>query len=325
LRNGSVEQVGALVGLQQRSDDRGLQSISGEPVGGAGACAEALTGVAGVVAVAPGSAVGGIAEVALVAAPTTDQPGEVVVGGVRGMAGVVVAAFDQQALDLVEDLAVDQRLVGSGVPGATEEDLADVDAVAEDRQHRDVAPAAALAGAMALVVEPVGDGAGAQAFVAVQVEDHPDDWAVFVGGQEAGLLAVRADLEGVAERWRADGPAALGGFAFHAADYPVDDDCPLELGEDGQDLHDHATHRSVGVEVLGRGDQRDPGVVEGVDDVQQPADGAGEPIQPVDQQHVVQAGSCVAQRALEPVTVQGWRRWRRRRTRRPAASRLGLR
>ena len=250
LGDGLVEQVGALVGLQQCPDDRGLQPIGGEPIGGAGVGAEALTGVAGVVAVAARSAVGGVAQVALVAVRAADQPCQVVVRGGCDLGGVVVAAFDQQVLDLVEDLAVDQWLVGGGVAGAAEEDLADVDAVAQDREHGDVAPATALAGAVSLVVEPVGDRSGAEALAAVQVEDHAHQRGVFVGDQEAGLLAVRSGFQGVAKGWRADGPAALGGFAFHAADHSVDDDGALELGEDGQDLHDHAADRGVGVEML---------------------------------------------------------------------------
>lgn len=61
----------------------------------------------------------------------------------------------------------------------------------------------------------------------------------------------------------------------------------------------------MGVEVLGSGHKRDAGSFEVVDDVQQPANGAGEPVQPVDQQHVVAACLGVAERLLQAVAVQG--------------------
>ena len=45
-----------------------------------------------------------------------------------------------------------------GVVSAAEELLAEIDPVAQDREHGDVGPESAAAGAVAVVVEPVGDG-----------------------------------------------------------------------------------------------------------------------------------------------------------------------
>jgi hypothetical protein len=153
-----------------------------------------------------------------------------------------------------------------------------------------VVPGFAGAGAVALLGEPASDGADAQVLAAVQLEDDRYQWGVLVWDQEAGPGGVGPGLGGVAEGVGAGGPAAAGCLAFHAADDTVDDHVALELGEDGQDAHDHAADGGLGVEVLGRGDQRDPGLIEDVNDDQQVADGAGESVQPVDQQHVVQAG-----------------------------------
>jgi len=56
--DGDGEQVGAVVGGQQRVQDGGFQFVGWEAFGGAGGGAEAVAGEAGVVAVALASAVG---------------------------------------------------------------------------------------------------------------------------------------------------------------------------------------------------------------------------------------------------------------------------
>src|SRR6266540_4069398 len=85
------------------------------------------------------------------AAPLAAHPaGKQVLGGVAGPLGVGVAALVHQRLDRVEGGLVDQRLVPAGVPGVTEEHLAEVDAVAQHGAHGHVAPGLAGLGAVAV-------------------------------------------------------------------------------------------------------------------------------------------------------------------------------
>ncbi len=101
-------------------------------------------------------------------------------------------------------------------------------------------------------------------------------------------------------------PLPTGGFSFHAADDAVDDGGALELGDHPQHhLDQHAAGGGGGVERLDRRPEGDPGGVQLVQDLRQPADGAGEPVDLVDQQDVVQARAGVGQGALEAVAVKG--------------------
>jgi hypothetical protein len=184
---------------------------------------------------------------------------------------------------------------------APEVDLPEVDAVAQHRQDGQVVPPPAGAGAVAAVIQPAGDGLGAQPLVDVQVEDDWDQrrllrmWHEIVGG--------RVDL--VAEGSVAAAPGAAGGLALHPGNDPVDDGGPLELSERPEDLDEHAAHWGGGVEVLADRAERHPGPVELVQDLQQAPEGAGDAVDAVDQQHVKAPGAGVPQAGLEPGPVQG--------------------
>jgi hypothetical protein len=56
-------------------------------------------------------------------------------------------------------------------------------------------------------------------------------------------------------------------------------------------LDHHPPCGGGGVERFGGGPERDPGGVEVFEDLREPADGAGEPVDTVDQQQVVAAGA----------------------------------
>jgi hypothetical protein len=66
----------------------------------------------------------------------------------------------------------------------------------------------------------------------------------------------------------------------------VDDGGAFELGEHAEHLDHHASGGGGGVERFGGGPERDSGGVEVFGDLRQAAEGAGEPVDAVDQQQV---------------------------------------
>ena len=114
---------------------------------------------------------GGGAEVGLPAAAAAQLAGEQVVGGVGAARGGVFAALLEDPLCPLEQMRLDERLVGGVVPLAAVVDLAEVGAVANDGEHALAAPRSALPGAVPVLVEPAGDRGGAELAVGVEVED----------------------------------------------------------------------------------------------------------------------------------------------------------
>ncbi|HVA59691.1 MAG TPA: hypothetical protein VNG13_04030 [Mycobacteriales bacterium] len=180
-------------------------------------------------------------------------------------------------------------------------DLADVCGVAQQPQHGLVAPQPAVAGAPAGVVEPVRDGGGAKALLDVGGEDGLHDGG-FLGIGEQGFAG---RVVGVAVGAGAGEPLAAGGLAGEAFGDPVDEQTAFELGEDAEQLQQHPTDRALGVDRFGGRAQREPEAVEVFDDGHQPDDGAGEPVDAVDQQHVELAGPGRGQRGLQAGARQG--------------------
>src|SRR5215472_6218877 len=278
-------------------------------VGGARLPAIALAPVAGVVAVAPAPAVGSAADHVVAAGLAANESAEQVVGGVRPPPGVILTALDQHLLSGVEEIAVHQWPMRGRVPPLTEVDRADVDAVAKDGQHRPEAPRPAALGPVAALGQPVGYGARAKPLVGVEVEnDGHERRPVGIHLQELGRdrhrrVAVRtrkaAGGEAVAEWDRAAGPAAASGLALQAGDHAVDDGGPLELGEDAEHLDHHATGWAAGVERLGGGAEDDAGAIEVVQDLSQAPHRASQPVDAVDEEHVVTAGVCLGHSTLE--------------------------
>jgi hypothetical protein len=100
--HGLVEQVAAPVGAQQRVEHRGLQVVGAQAVGVALLAAVPLSAEAGVVAVPLASSLRGGAGEVVAALGTGDQPGQQVVGAVRGARRVVVAPRGEDGLGLGE-------------------------------------------------------------------------------------------------------------------------------------------------------------------------------------------------------------------------------
>jgi len=115
-------------------------------------------------------------------------------------------------------------------------------------------------------------------------------------------VLVRVDGVGV---WRgAEGPFAFGRLAFHAVDDPVDDHLAFELGEHAEHLDQHPACGGGGVERLGGRAEDHAGVVEVVEQGDQVADAAGEPVDAVDQQDVEAAGAGGGEGILQAVAVE---------------------
>ncbi|MFZ0044364.1 MAG: hypothetical protein WAL16_00875 [Streptosporangiaceae bacterium] len=146
---------------------------------------------------------------------------------------------------------------------------------------------------MPAVVQRAGDGLAAEPLPRVQPEDQPHDGGLaFVYDQGGG-----GGVDLVAERSAAALPFAGGGLAFHAGDDPVDDGVAFELGEHAEHLHQHAAHRRGGVERLGGRPEHHSGLVEVIQQGDQVTQAAGEPVDPVDQQHVDHPGPRRRERA----------------------------
>jgi hypothetical protein len=192
------------------------------------------------------------------AAGAGDLPGEVVVAVAGGALGLRVGALGGDGGGALPGLAVDQGLVGVLDVDVAVGDVPGVGRVGQD--PGDGVPGPGLAGAVAdtPAVQLGGDGPGAEALAGVEPEDFLQVRCFFRVRDE--LLGVAVHV--VAVGAPASGPFALGGFGGHALGDAVDDGLPLELGEDAEELDEHPADGGGGVERLGRGHERDPGVVE---------------------------------------------------------------
>ena len=231
---------------QDRQDGR-VQVLGRQAFGGAELGAVALAGETGVVAVPVAVAHRRGPDEVLPAAGTDDEAGQEERRRGRGALGPVLAPLGKQRLDSVEERPVDQVGVGAVVEGVSEEDLADVNRVAQDREDGRVAPGPPGLGAVAGLVQPHRQRPGALPAVGVAVEDDRDERRLVGLGREIAGRRVHV----VAEGTRPAAPAAPGGLSLHAGDHPVDDGGPLELGEDPEHLDHHPSRRARRVERLG--------------------------------------------------------------------------
>ena len=196
---------------------------------------------------------------------------------------------------------VDQGGVGAGDVHVAADDRAGVGGVGQDVADLEAGPRLPGGGGDAAAGEFVGDGAGAEPIAGVEPE-HLGDVGCFAGVRDE-LGGGRVD--GVAVGAPAAGPFAFGGFGVHAAADAVDDGLALELGEHAQELDEHPADGGGGVERLGRGSEGDAGVVEAGEQVQQVGQAAGEPVDPVDQQHVIPSGLRCPQGPLQVRPLRG--------------------
>ncbi|MFY9579386.1 MAG: hypothetical protein WAQ33_08670 [Gaiellaceae bacterium] len=157
-----------------------------------------------------------------------------------------------------EEVFVDERLVWRRVAGAAVVDLAQVGAIAEDRQHGLRVEGLVVLRSVATLGQPAGERGRAFEPVGIAREDLLHEWCLgWVGFQVAALR-----VEAVAEGERAAGPLAAGRLAFHAGDHPLDDRRPFELGEDTEHLDHHPPGRAGGVERLAGAAKEHAGLVE---------------------------------------------------------------
>jgi hypothetical protein len=153
----------------------------------------------------------------------------------------------------------------------------------------------AVAGQLAcdgLAAEPAGD---------VPFEDPTDDRGL--DGVDDQVVGGGVDLVAVGPV--AAAPLAPGSIDLHAVDDPINDQRPFELGDDAEDLQDHPAGGVAGVERFGGRPERHPGGIEDLEEFGQTAQRAGEPVEPVDQKHVVPAGAGCGERPLQLGPVGG--------------------
>ncbi|SHF03521.1 hypothetical protein SAMN02745225_02304 [Ferrithrix thermotolerans DSM 19514] len=233
-------------------------------------------------------------DVAAVTAHARDEPGQEVLGVGVGEAPIIsLASLGEQCLGLVEQVGVEQRLVGL-VDDVAKGDLAEIATVAHDAEddHGVLAPPGA--GAMPVVVQLGGDSGCSYPTDAVAGEDPFDDREL--GGSDGEVVVVvekQPVVDGAAR------PSASGRLSLHAGDYAIDDRCPFELREDPEELDEHPPGRRRGVDWLGGRAEGHSDRVELFQEADEHLERTGEAVQPVDEQGVVEPEASVAQRLLE--------------------------
>nr|WP_239090993.1 hypothetical protein [Asanoa iriomotensis] len=283
------------VEVAESVQDDGVEPVGVDARRGAAVGAVAVTGPAGVVAVGAATAMGDGAEVCAPAQRAADLAGEVVLRGGAGCGGGVFAALDEQALGQVERLAVDDAGVGVLDFDVAEQNGTYIYGVAEDVGDRLEAVEGSAASPHAAFVDLFGHHAAADAVLGVDAEDLLDGRHLRFDRHEV----LRVGVGEVALRCDAECPLAFAGFAFHAVDDPVDDHLAFELGEDTEHLHEHPPGGSGGVERLGRGAEDHCGVVELFEQGAEITDAAGEPVNSVHEQHVIQPSAGGHERSIE--------------------------
>ncbi|HEX3609247.1 MAG TPA: hypothetical protein VHU14_06230 [Solirubrobacterales bacterium] len=281
-------------------ENRLLQLVSGKPIGFAHFLSVALAGEAHVVAVTPAVAVRRRAEVLLAAAGALDQPGEQVRGLVGSAQRLVLGAAPQNLLGAVEEHLLDQRLVRCRVLLAPEGDLAQIGAVAQDREHGGHVEGLALAGARAALGQPLGECRGALLALGIAVEYLRDHRSLSRLGNKEATVAI----ESVAEGDVAANPLAAFGLTLHPGDGALDDGGALELGEDTEELHHHPPGRAGGVEGLRCRAEEHLRCIEPLEDLGQPAHRAREAVDAVDQKQVEAPGLGLAQGPFKARALQ---------------------
>ncbi|MDA8039771.1 MAG: hypothetical protein M0Z69_11570 [Actinomycetota bacterium] len=285
--------------LQEALHDRLVEHVCGKARGRAGGRAVALAGAAGVVAVGavpPGRSRAGEAR----PAGTDDKAREQVVRGVRGPLRGVLAPLVEEALGRIEHRRVDEGRVRALVPLAAPADLAQIDAVAKDREHRLEREGPPRSRLVPGRVQPGRDLMRARQLMHVPVEDPRHEGRL-------GLLDEKTPaLWGapVAEGLRAADPAPLGGLSPHPHHDPLDDRGPLELGEDAEHLHHHPPRRRRRLEGLGGRAEADAGRVEAGEQLREQPHRATEPVDSVDEQDVETTESRVGERPAKPGALE---------------------
>jgi hypothetical protein len=193
------------------------------------------------------------------------------------------------------------RFVGVGDVHVAVGDVAYVGGVVEDPCDGVPGPRFAGAVAHAALVEFGGDGPGTEPLLGVDAEDVAQDRSLLCVGYE--FLGVAVDVVSVGSG--AAGPFSFGCFGSHSVDHSVDDGFSFEFGEDAEELHEHPADRGGRVEWFGGGAERDSGVVEFVQEIEEVGEASGESVDAYDEEHVVLAGFGGAEGTLQVGAVGG--------------------
>nr|WP_266039455.1 hypothetical protein [Lentzea sp. NEAU-D7] len=161
-------------------------------------------------------------------------------------------------------------------------DLSEVDAVLQDGENPFERPESAASRAVPAFVELVGDRAGADPVLCVQIEHQPDHDGLGLVHHEF----VCGRVLGVAGWGVAALPLSGFGLLLHARRDAVHDQVSFELREHREQLEHHPADRGGGVERLGGGAERHADAFQLVQQRDGVAQVAGEPVHPVDEQDV---------------------------------------
>jgi hypothetical protein len=193
----------------------------------------------------------------------------------------ILVALLEDLVRLLEEHLRHERVVVPSVEHLAPADLAHVDRVLEHVEHNAAAPLAAIAVAVASLVELLRDGRGAFPAEGVHLEHLADDHRFFLVDDET-LLRV----EPVAVGHIAAHEAPALSLLLHADLGALDDGGMLKLGKDAEHLEHHFAPGVRGIERLGDALEGDAVLGELVHHLGELADLAGEPVNAEDQQRV---------------------------------------
>ncbi len=239
-------------------------------------------------------------DVALVAAHAAHESGQQVVALVRAPKRGVVASLGEDRLRALEGLPLDQRLMRRRVVAPTEENLANVRSVPQDRQHRVGVEGLAARRPIAALGEPGRDPRAALQARHVALEDRRHHRRFGRVGRDVAALVI----EPVAERHAAAGPLPARRLSLHPGDHSLCDRRALELREDAQHQDHHPPGRGCGVEGLGGGAKGDAGALQALKLCARAPHRAREAIDAVDEQQLEASRLGLAKRPIEPLALK---------------------
>ena len=218
-----------------------------------------------------------------------DEPGEQRRCVSIGAAFAIRTIGDQDALDLVEQRLIDDRIMLPGMRDTLVHNLAAIEPVRQHGIERTTTKRLAAIGGAVVALPALADDARTIQFLlqqadrlqrCVSLEDQLDGLRL---GRVHDQLAI---LDIVAERWQAAHPHAL---LLRCRDLVADalaGHLSLELREGEQHVQRQSAHARCGVEGLGDRDERHRALIEDLDDLGEVGERSRETVDLVDDHHI---------------------------------------